>query len=183
MTETFQIKEKFLELYNIESTSGLSISAMILDVLIRLQLPIENLRSQTYDGAANMAGKFHGCQAKIKNHQPLARFVNCGAHVTQLVVCKAFQEAIVVRDALDHIHELNKQYTQSGKFKNLYLAQHGDDVETPQPGSLKPICPTRWLTRLFAVKSVLQNYSYVLDALKQAAPICCFMLLHLSLRF
>ena len=67
VTDTFQIKEEFLRFYNIESTSGLSISAMILDVLIRLQLPIENLRSQTYDGAANMAGKFHGCQAEIKN--------------------------------------------------------------------------------------------------------------------
>ena len=143
MTDTFQIKEEFLGLYNIESRSGVSISAMILGVLIRLQLPIENLRSQTYDGTANMAGKFYGCQAEIKKHQPLARFVNCGAHVTQLVVCKAFQEAIVIRDALDHIHKLNKLYTQSGKFKNLYLAQHGDDVETPQPGSLKPICPTR----------------------------------------
>ena len=84
MTDTFQIKEEFLGLYDIESTSGLSISAMILDVLIRLQLPIENLRSQTYDEAANMAVEFHGCQAEIKKHQPLARFVNCGAHVTQL---------------------------------------------------------------------------------------------------
>ena len=97
VTDTFQIKKEFLELYNIESTSGLSISAMILDVLIRLQLPIENLRTQTYDGAANMAGKFHGCQAEIKKHQPLARSVNCGAQVTQLVVCKAFQGAIVKR--------------------------------------------------------------------------------------
>ena len=51
----------------------------------------------------------------------------------------------------------------------MYLAQHGNDVKTPQPGSLKPISPIRWLTRLFALKSVLQNYSYVLDALKQAA--------------
>ena len=67
VTDTFQIKKEFLGLYNIESTSGLSISAMILDVLSRLQLPIENLRSQTYDGAANMAGKFHGCQAEIKS--------------------------------------------------------------------------------------------------------------------
>ena len=168
MTDTFQIKE-FLELYNIESISGLSISAMILDVLIRLELPIGNLRSQTHDGTANMAGKFHGCQVKIKKHQPLARFVNCGAHVTQPVVYKAFQEPIVIRDALDHGHEFNKLYTQSGKFKNLYLAQHGDDVETPQPGSLKPIYSTRWLTRLFVVKSALQNYSYILDASKQAA--------------
>ena len=75
MTDTFQIKEEFLGLYDIESTSGLSISAMILDVL-RLQLPIENLRPQTYNGAANMAGKFHGCQAEIKKYQPLAHFVN-----------------------------------------------------------------------------------------------------------
>ena len=52
-------------------------------------------------------------------------------------------------------------------LKNLYLAQHCNDVETPQPGSLKPICPTSWLSRLFGVKSVLQNCSYVLDALKQ----------------
>ena len=96
MTDTFQIKEEFSGLYNIESTSGPSISAMILDVLIRLQLPIENLRSQTYDGAANTAGKFYRCQAEIKKHQPLARFVNCGAHVTQLIVCKAFQEAIMI---------------------------------------------------------------------------------------
>ena len=88
-------------MYNIESTSGLSIGAMILDVLIWLQLSIENLRSQIYGGVANMTGKFHGCQAEIKKHQPLARFVNCGAHVTQLVVCKAFQKAIVIRDALD----------------------------------------------------------------------------------
>ena len=65
ITTPFQIKEEFLGLYNIELTSGLSISAMILDVLIRLQLPIVNLRSQTYDGAENVAGKFHGCQTEI----------------------------------------------------------------------------------------------------------------------
>ena len=64
---------------------------------------------------------------------------------------------------------MNVLYTQSGKFKNLYLTQHGDDVETQQPGSLKSICSTRWLTRLFAMKPVLQNYSYVLDAIKQAS--------------
>ena len=46
VTDTFQIKEEFLGLYNMEFTSGLSIITIILDVLIRLQLPIENLRSR-----------------------------------------------------------------------------------------------------------------------------------------
>ena len=85
----FDIKEKILGLYNVESTSGQAIYAMILETLTRLQLSIKNLRSRTYDGAANMSEKFHGCQAEVKKHQPLAHFVHCGAHVTHLVVAKA----------------------------------------------------------------------------------------------
>ena len=84
-------------------------------------------------------------------------------------MAKAVQQAAFIRDALDHIHELDKLYTQSGKFKNLYLRQNCDDVEAIKPGSLKPICSTGWLTRLSAVKSVLNNYSHVLDALQEAA--------------
>ena len=166
VSDIFDIKEEFLGLYNVDLTNGEAICAMILDALIRLQLPIENLPSQTYDGAANMPGKFRGCQAEVKKHQPLARFVHCGAHVTQLVVAKSVQKAAFLRDALDHIHELDKLYAQSGKFKNLYLSQNYDDVEGINPGLLKPICPTRWLTQFSAVKSVLKNYSHILDALQ-----------------
>ena len=162
VSNIFDIKEGFLGLYNVDSTNGEAICVMILDALIRLQLPIENLRPQTSDGAANMSGKFRGCQAEIKKHQPLARFVHCGAHVTQLVVGKSVQKAAFLRDALDHMHELDKLYAQSGKFKNLYLSRNYDDVEGINPGPLKPICPTRWLTRFSAVKSVLKNYSLFL---------------------
>ena len=165
----FDIKKEFLGLYNVKSTSRQAICAMILDILTRLQLNIKHLRSQTYDGAANMSGKFHGCQAEVKKHQPLAHFVHCGAHVTHLVVAKAVQQAAFIRDALDHLHEFDKLYTQSGKFKNLYPRQNCDDVEAIKPGSLKPICPTRLLTQLSTVKSVLNNYSHVLDALQEAA--------------
>ena len=172
VTDAFQIKKEFLDLYNIESTSGLSISAMLLDVLIRLQIPIENLRSQTYDGTANMTGKFYSCQAEIKKTSDISSFCKlwCSCHTDSSVQSILKSYTVVIKDALDHIDELNKLYTQSGKFKNLYLTQHGDAVETPQPSSLKPIYSTRWLTRLFAVKCVLQNYSYVLDALKQWSP-------------
>ena len=168
INDMFDIKKEFLGLYNVKSTFGQAICAMILDTLTRLQPNIKHLRSQTYDGAANMSGKFHGCQAEVKKHQPLAHFVHCCAHVTHLVVAKAVQQVAFIRDALGHIHELEKLYTQSGKFKNLYLRKNCDDVEAIKPGSLKPICPTRWLTRFSAVKSVLNNYSHVLDALQEA---------------
>lgn len=167
VSESFDVKEDLLGLYNINATTGHAISNMVKDVLLRLQLPIENLRSQTYDGASNMSGHYSGCQAEIKKSQPLARFVHCGAHISHLITSKAVQEAEFMKNSLDYVHELGKMYNMSGKFKQLYLTQQDDEASTP--GSLKPICPTRWLTRLPAVSSVLKNYAYVLDALQTAS--------------
>ena len=62
-------------------------------------------------------------------------------------------------------YEFNKLYTQSGKSKNVYLTQHGDNAKTIQFGTPKPICPTSWLIKFSAIRSVFANYSHVLDAL------------------
>jgi len=35
-------------------------------------LPMDSLRGQTYDGAANMAKEYNGCQAIMSPRQPLA---------------------------------------------------------------------------------------------------------------
>ena len=48
--------EAFLGFYEAESTTGESLGRIVLDVLRRLQLPVEKLRGQTFDGAANMSG-------------------------------------------------------------------------------------------------------------------------------
>ena len=57
---------------------------------------------------------------------------------------------------------------QSGKFKNLYLDQHNAD-DNPSPSRLKPLCPTRWLSRGAAVRAVLGNYANVVSALDVAS--------------
>ena len=44
INDMFDIKEEFLGLHNVESTSGQAICAMILDTLTRLQMNIKNLR-------------------------------------------------------------------------------------------------------------------------------------------
>lgn len=48
--------EAFLGFYEAESTTGESLGRIVLDVLRRLQLPVEKLLGQTFDGAANMSG-------------------------------------------------------------------------------------------------------------------------------
>ena len=86
------VHETFIERYNIPYTTGDTISNMVFDVLMRLNLPLSGLRAQTYDGAANMSGAYNGCQAKVKEQQPLAIFFHCGAHMANLV--NVMQQAV-----------------------------------------------------------------------------------------
>ena len=81
--------EEFIGMYSVTETSGKSLAGVVQDVLLRLNLPMHGLRGQTYDGAANMAGKHAGAQALIKQEQPVALYVHCGAHCTHLVTQKA----------------------------------------------------------------------------------------------
>ena len=57
VNDRLEVIEVFLGLYNPPGTTGETLASMIKDALLRLNLPIENLRAQTYDGAANMTGK------------------------------------------------------------------------------------------------------------------------------
>ena len=66
VTDSFDVQEDLIGLYQVSSTTGVSLCKMLQDVLIRCQLPIEHLRAQTYDGASNMSGKYKGCQAQLK---------------------------------------------------------------------------------------------------------------------
>lgn len=74
------LHEEFVGMYEVLVTTGENLAKVIMDVLLRLNLSISGLRGQAYDGAANMAGIYSGAQAFIKQHQPLAPYVHCGAH-------------------------------------------------------------------------------------------------------
>lgn len=113
----FNIHEDFVGLHEIPSTTGDSAANMILDVLTRLCLSISNLQAQTYDGALNMSGKYSGCQAKIKKHQPLALYFHCGAHLPNLVMEQSVTACPLVRDAMQWVHELGVMLRRSGKNK------------------------------------------------------------------
>ena len=48
--------EEFVGLHNMETTTALSITKTIEDIMCRLSLTIKNCRGQCYDGASAMAG-------------------------------------------------------------------------------------------------------------------------------
>jgi len=96
------VHEDFIGMYETTSTTGENLARIILDVLLRLNLPISGLRGQAYDGASNMSGKYSGAQAGIQRAQPLAPYIHCVNLITQ----QACSASSVVRNALDWIHEL-----------------------------------------------------------------------------
>ena len=109
--------ETFLGLYVTSATDGQATASIVFDVLQRFSLSIDKLRGQTYDGAANMSGKYSGCQAVVKNLQPLALFFHCFAHVSNLIMKHAVLECFATRNAIQSVHELGVLYQRSGKFK------------------------------------------------------------------
>ncbi|KAL6484523.1 hypothetical protein MHYP_G00065680 [Metynnis hypsauchen] len=57
------IKEYFLGYIDVEQTTGLNLSNVVLDKLKELGIPFENCRGQAYDNGGNMKGKKQGVQA------------------------------------------------------------------------------------------------------------------------
>ena len=78
------VLEDFIGLYELNITTGQNLANMAYDVIIRLNLSISHLRAQSYDGAANMCGKYNGCQAKVREQQPNALLFHCGSHIANL---------------------------------------------------------------------------------------------------
>lgn len=66
-------------------TTGQNLANVAKDVLLHLNLFLSGLWGQTYDRAANMAGKYAGAQAFLREAQPLALFIHCGPHCVNLI--------------------------------------------------------------------------------------------------
>lgn len=64
-----------------------------------------------------MSGQYNGCQAKIKERQPLAHYFHCGAHMTNLVVQESVTGCPLVRDTIQWVHDLGVLFKKSGKSR------------------------------------------------------------------
>ena len=160
-----QPHEEFIGFYEAPDSTGTTIANCIFDVLIRLQLPLEQLRGQTYDGASNMAGVYRGCQALVKFRQPLALYVHCGAHCINLVSQTACESVPLIRDCLAVVQELGALFSASSNLRTSF-SRISQDAGLPTK-KIKPLCPTRWLVRVNAIESLLSQYTQVINSLEE----------------
>ncbi|XP_037076864.1 zinc finger MYM-type protein 1-like [Pollicipes pollicipes] len=162
VTEALTVRETSIGLYQADSTTAAALFGLIQDALTRLQLPMDRIRGQCYDGAANMAGAFRGVQARVKAVEPRAVFVHCTAHRLNLVCQEALNGVREVRDAIQEVGRLASFYRDSPK-RMVALEHAGAQM------SLRPLCPTRWTCSEACLTSVVKQYGPLVTSLDKLA--------------
>ena len=150
----------FYELPNIASDT---IVSAIKDYLTRFNLPLSDLRGQTYDGASNMLGKRSGVAAQIKRVQPKAIETHCHGHSLNLSVKDATKSNRLINDVLEIVVKITNLMKFSPKRKQLLGAvkenfKIDNDDSLEQNDSLAKIGTTRWTVKANAFNKVINNF-------------------------
>ncbi|XP_065665644.1 uncharacterized protein LOC136087066 [Hydra vulgaris] len=100
----------------------------IKNFLTDISLPIENIRGQSYDNAANMSGKYSGLQARLKEINKYADFVPCAAHSLYLVGVEAAKSLSITSWSMHHdsVKALKNGYNDILKTLN-YIYEESEE--------------------------------------------------------
>ena len=81
------VREDFLSFVNADKgTNAEAWTTKFLEALNNLGLPLDEMRAQGYDGASVMSGHVNGVQARIKQQNRKAVYIQCRSHVLNLCI-------------------------------------------------------------------------------------------------
>ena len=155
----FEVEERFLLFNDVNAKSGEEIANLILNLLEKHGIPLEDCRGQGYDNGSNMSGKYNGAQAKIIEQCPTALFSPCGCHTLNL--CGA-DSAECIPDAITFfgtVQSVNNLFSCSPKRWEILMEHLGC--------SLHSISGTRWSERIESIKPFTTHLPGVKTALEK----------------
>ncbi|XP_071826952.1 zinc finger MYM-type protein 1-like [Apostichopus japonicus] len=155
-------KESFIGFYPTKSTDGESLYKLVLEVFGKLDLQLDTIVGECFDGASNMSGVNRGLATRMKECSPLGIYVHCYGHLLNL----AIQDTLTpgpLRNALGTTQSLYNFLEGSPKRHAVF-----SDIEVDKEHmihSLKSQSVTRWSCRWQAVKAVLSQMTRIIKAL------------------
>ena len=164
--ELLDAHEDFLGYYEHPDIKSETIFTVIKDSLIRMQLPLQDLRAQAYDGASNMFGKKSGVSVKISAEQPKALATHCQGHSLNLGIKTTMKESKVMKDVMGTVNEIISLVKYSPKRENLlgnikdlvYFESKHTNHEIEVAPTLNKLSATRWTVRANAYQKILSNF-------------------------
>ena len=88
------VKEHFIEFLPVNDSTGAGLTEVLINVLNKHGLVLDNCRGQGYDNGANMKVKNAGVQKRILDINLLAIYVPCGCHSYNIVLCDAAKSSV-----------------------------------------------------------------------------------------
>lgn len=123
VNDILEAKELFVGFYQVNDIKATTLFKVIGDIFKRFGLDYHKLVGQNYDGAANMSGEFQGLQALVMKEAPLALYLHCVAHSTNLVAQDAMEDVTCARNLIqmgrEIINFIRDSPNRLGQFKNL----------------------------------------------------------------
>jgi len=134
------------------------VSNLILEKLEKDGIDIQNCRGQSYDNASVMSGKYSDVQARIKEINGKAEYINCTNHSLNLAGKNAASVSVNSVTFFETVEQVYVFFTSS---------THRWDVLTATINqSVKRINETRWSTRFDAVKALKNKFLDILNVLE-----------------
>ena len=138
----FIVNERFIGLFRATQTDGESLYHLVQTVLMTLQLNIDDIIAQCYDGAANMRGIYKGVAARIKRDNSKAIYVHYNGHILNLVLVDAAKIVTAARNTFGIVLELHNFMEASAKRHAVF--QEMQKESGCKSLTLKSLSDTRW---------------------------------------
>ena len=130
--------------------------------LNRLNVHLQWLIGQCYDGAGNMRGRYSGMASHILAHCSKAVYIWCHAHRLNLIVNAVAVCSNDIKNTLGLLEELYV-FMCGHKRNDVFCKEQGEAGERTL--QLKRVSTTRWNSSQAAVDTVLSRYGTVLQTL------------------
>ncbi len=164
--EELNIHEKFVGFFDTDSTTAISLSKLILEVLDSFGLDCKiKMVGQCYDGAANMGGIRNGLQTKIREVADKALYVHCYAHQLNLALQHSFDNIPKARNCLNTLNSLHDFIEGSAKRHAMFQsiqATSGEEIRRV----IHKSSDTRWASRDLSLSAMKGTYAQVIRFLE-----------------
>lgn len=160
-----EIKERFIQVCNVDTTTGQELENVVLSLLQENGLEMKNMRGQGYDGAANMSGMYRGLQARIRTHNEKALYVHCKAHCLNLVLVESAKSSVHFVTFFNLVEKLYVFCTSSTKKHTAFLKCQQSVYPGQRVVELQKLSDTRWACRERALKALQKVLKAVLKLL------------------
>ena len=145
------MKSWYIALLKLARVRAVDIADAIRETLTNLGLSLDDLISQSYDGASTMSGVKSGVQARIQEKQPKAIHTQCAGHSFNLAVLSSCSIPSI-RNCIDQIKSLTIFVKKSPKIEErVFLKQLLLRILCPAGHGRTPllnVCVTRWVENI-----------------------------------